>query len=63
MEAVFRALPDEPGGSILAARPEITLVPALQGRLGLDLAWEHQPDLVLLDLHLPDIPGEECCDT
>ncbi|CAA9316480.1 MAG: hypothetical protein AVDCRST_MAG89-1429, partial [uncultured Gemmatimonadetes bacterium] len=45
--------------SILASHPEITLVPALQGRLGLDLAWEHRPDLVLLDLHLPDVPGEE----
>ena len=45
--------------SILAAHPEITLVPALQGRLGLDLAWEHRPDLVLLDLHLPDLSGEE----
>jgi CheY-like chemotaxis protein len=24
-----------------------------------ELAREHVPDLVLLDLHLPDIPGEE----
>ncbi|HEX2191262.1 MAG TPA: PAS domain S-box protein [Longimicrobiaceae bacterium] len=45
--------------TILADRPGITLVPALQGRLGLDLAVEHRPDLILLDLHLPDIPGEE----
>jgi PAS domain S-box-containing protein len=45
--------------TILAGRPEITLVPALQGRLGLDLACQHAPDLILLDLHLPDIPGDE----
>lgn len=45
--------------TILAARPEITLVPALQGQLGLDLAWQHRPDLILLDLHLPDLPGDE----
>ena len=25
------------------------------GRLGLDLARENQPDLILLDLHLPDL--------
>ena len=31
----------------------------MQGRLGLDLAREHRPDLVLLDLHLPDISGED----
>jgi CheY-like chemotaxis protein len=32
---------------------------AMQGRIGLALAREHQPDLILLDLHLPDIPGDE----
>ena len=45
--------------TILAARSHCTLVPALQGQLGLDLAWEHRPDLILLDLHLPDLPGDE----
>ncbi|HST59962.1 MAG TPA: ATP-binding protein [Longimicrobium sp.] len=44
--------------SILYDRPEIDLVPALQGRLGLQLAREHRPDLILLDLHLPDLSGE-----
>jgi PAS domain S-box-containing protein len=44
--------------TILFDRPEIDLMPALQGRLGLQLAREHQPDLILLDLHLPDVSGE-----
>jgi PAS domain S-box-containing protein len=44
--------------TILYDRPEIELIPALQGRLGLQLAREHRPDLILLDLHLPDISGE-----
>ena len=44
--------------TILYDRPEISLIPALQGRLGLQLAREHGPDLILLDLHLPDLPGE-----
>jgi CheY-like chemotaxis protein len=45
--------------TILAERPEITLLSAVQGQMGLDLASEHSPDLLLLDMHLPDIQGEE----
>ena len=44
---------------ILSARPAIRLVTAMQGRLALDLARQHPPDLVLLDLNLPDVPGIE----
>jgi|GEM_PF-2310674 len=44
---------------ILAARPAVRLVTALQGRIALDLARRHLPDLVLLDLNLPDVPGIE----
>jgi CheY-like chemotaxis protein len=39
--------------------PNVTLVSAIQGRLGLDLAAQHRPDVILLDLHLPDLDGEE----
>jgi PAS domain S-box-containing protein len=45
--------------SILASRPKWRTIPALQGQLGVELAREHRPDLILLDLHLPDISGEE----
>jgi PAS domain S-box-containing protein len=44
---------------ILARRNDIELIPAMQGGLALALAQSHRPDLVLLDLHLPDMPGEE----
>ena len=44
--------------SILRQRPGIRLLAAMQGGLGLDLAREHRPDLILLDLHLPDISGD-----
>ncbi|MDF1503736.1 PAS domain S-box protein [Roseisolibacter sp. H3M3-2] len=45
--------------AILMSRPGWRIIPALQGQLGVELAREHLPDLVLLDLHLPDIPGAE----
>ena len=44
---------------ILQARPGVALLSAMQGGLGLELARQHLPDLILLDLHLPDIPGNE----
>ncbi len=42
---------------LLADHPEIRLMTAMQGGLGLDLARQHRPELILLDLHLPDLPG------
>ncbi len=44
---------------ILRRRPDVTLIPAMLGGIALELAHEHSPDLVLLDLHLPDMGGEE----
>jgi CheY-like chemotaxis protein len=42
---------------ILEEQPDIELMTAMQGNIGLDLARRHAPDLILLDLHLPDMPG------
>jgi PAS domain S-box-containing protein len=39
--------------------PRLARAPGAQGQLGVELAREHLPDVVLLDLHLPDIPGDE----
>jgi len=44
---------------VLARRPSVKLLPAMKGTLALELAREHRPDLILLDLHLPDIHGSE----
>ena len=39
--------------------PGVNLLAAKQGSVGLQLAREHCPDLILLDLHLPDMQGDE----
>ncbi len=44
---------------LLAHRPEVRLLSAMQGDLGCELARFHCPDLILLDMHLPDISGIE----
>ena len=38
-------------------RPHIRMLAATQGSLGIDLARLHYPDLILLDLNLPDTHG------
>ena len=44
---------------LLERIPDVRLIPAMQGKLGIDLVRQHQPDLILLDLHLPDLHGRE----
>jgi len=44
---------------ILKQRPSATLIPAMLGGLALDLACQHLPDLIMLDLELPDVQGQD----
>ena len=45
--------------AILTERPAIRVIAATHGRLGLDLARRHRPTMILADLHLADISGED----
>ncbi|MBI3536654.1 MAG: response regulator [Chloroflexi bacterium] len=44
---------------IIARRGNIQLLTATTGREGLASARQHAPDLILLDVHLPDMHGSE----
>jgi len=43
----------------LRTRPKLRLQSARSGRIGLDMLRRDVPDLLLLDLHLPDLMGDE----
>jgi PAS domain S-box-containing protein len=45
--------------TILSRTGKVEMVTAMQGQLGLELARTQAPDLILLDLHLPDMDGED----
>lgn len=42
---------------LLAGRPDIRLLTAVNGDLGIELARDNQPDIVLMDINLPGISG------
>ena len=44
---------------IVADRPGLTLLSAGRGAAGLELAERERPDLILLDMNLPDLSGED----
>jgi CheY-like chemotaxis protein len=44
---------------IISSRKDLRLVSAPEGRTAFEKIRQHQPNLVLLDLNLPDMPGEQ----
>jgi CheY-like chemotaxis protein len=44
---------------LLEHRPSFSLIVANSGAAGLEMARQHQPDLVLLDVNLPDMEGRD----
>lgn len=44
---------------LMQTRADIELLWAMQGPLGIEMARQQQPDLILLDLHLPEMNGDE----
>jgi CheY-like chemotaxis protein len=42
---------------LLLQRPDIQLLTSVQGSPGINIAQTRHPDLILLDVHLPDING------
>jgi len=43
--------------SLLSRRPQVKLLSSPQSKLGIELARAHRPDMILLDLSLPDMNG------
>ncbi|WP_434700789.1 ATP-binding protein [Pseudomonas sp. D1-36] len=45
--------------TLMQRRPGIQLLSSMQGQMGVDLARQHAPQLILLDVTLPDLDGLE----
>jgi CheY-like chemotaxis protein len=43
---------------LFSHRPDIELISATRGLLGLEMARDRQPAVILLDIHLPDMNGD-----
>ncbi len=64
VQATILSIEDNPSNNrlmekVLNLRPGTRLIVAEQGELASELALEHRPDVILLDLNLPGIQGEE----
>jgi hypothetical protein len=44
---------------LLVQRPNINVITSLLGSVGIEMAQEYRPDLILLDVHLTDLHGFE----
>ena len=44
---------------VLAARPDVRLLSAPDGRIGVELARAHRPDIILMDNNMPSMSGRE----
>ena len=44
---------------LIERHPDIRLLTAINGNLGVDLARNHQPKVIIMDIGLPDISGFE----
>ncbi len=42
---------------LIARRPEMRLLTAVNGNIGIELARNHQPEIILMDINLPGISG------
>ncbi|HWF57651.1 MAG TPA: MASE1 domain-containing protein [Candidatus Dormibacteraeota bacterium] len=45
--------------SLCSKRPDVQLHNAMLGRMGVELAQSTRPDLIVLDVHMPDVDGIE----
>ncbi len=48
--------------NIVPHRPDYVVIGAMNGNCGLEMVRHHKPDLVLLDLSVPDTSGEQVYD-